>query len=182
MSENKVTSVEARMPTRRQLVTGAVVALGSLAAGSAVFGKTPSAMTELPSTGPNKMRCSLHQEVEFNASSQRIYDVLLSSREFAAFSDAPAQIGREAGSEFSMFDGKIVGRNIELVSDQRIVQAWRPIDWNPGVYSIVKFELTSRGSQTNVALDHAGFPEGTFDHLNVGWKLKYWDPLRKYLA
>src|SRR5476651_1105568 len=140
MSENSINSVQAGTSTRGQVISGAFVALGSLVTGSAAFGKTPSAMTELPSTGQNRLRCFLHQEVDFKASPQHIYDVLLSSREFAAFSGAPAEIGREVGSAFSMFDGKIVGRNIELVSGGRIVQAWRPIDWVPGVYSVVRFE------------------------------------------
>lgn len=182
MSQSKIDSMRGSRPSRRQLLGGAFAAFGALATGSVVFGKTPPAMPEMPSTGPNKMRCFLHQEVEFNASAQRIYDVLLNSKDFAAFSGAPANIGVEVGSAFAMFDGKIVGRNVELISGRRIVQAWRPTDWSPGVYSLVKFELTTQGSQTKIALDHTGFPEGTFDHLNVGWKLKYWDPLRKYLA
>lgn len=182
MSENNIYSVRAFTPTRRQLLGGAFAVFGSLTTASAAFAETPSAMTEVPSSGPDKMRCLLHQEVEFNATMQRIYEVLLNSREFAAFSGAPAEIGREVGSAFTMFDGKIVGRNVELVPGRRIVQAWRPIDWNPGVYSLVKFELSPQGSHAKVILDHTGFPEGTYDHLNIGWKLKYWDPLRKYLA
>src|ERR1044072_1311264 len=56
--------------------------------------------------------------------------------------------------------GHIVGRHIELVANERIVQAWRVIDWNPGVYSIVKFELAEHGSGTKLVFDHTGFPEG----------------------
>jgi activator of HSP90 ATPase len=113
---------------------------------------------------------------------KRIYELLLDSKQFAAFSGEPAEIGRDVGSAFSMFGGKIVGRTIELVPDQRIVQAWRPADWDPGIYSIVRFELIAQGSRTRVVLDHTGFPEGTYDHLNAGWKLRYWDPIEKYLA
>jgi activator of HSP90 ATPase len=80
-----------------------------------------------------------------------------------------------------LFGQRITGRSIELVADQRIVQAWRPADWSAGVYSLVKFALVSQGSQTNVVLDHTGFPDGTFEHLNAGWKLRYWDPLQKYV-
>jgi hypothetical protein len=46
------------------------------------------------------------------------------------------------GGAFTLFGGHITGRHIELVPDQRIVQAWRVVDWIPVVYSIVKFELT----------------------------------------
>ena len=139
-------------------------------------------MAETQSTGPDKARTSLHQEVDFKASPHRIYDILLDSKQFSAFSGEPAEISREVGGTFSMFGGKIVGRNIELLSDQRIVQAWRPASWNPGEYSIVKFELKAEGPQTRVVLDHTGFHEGDFGHLDSGWKMHYWERLAKYLG
>ncbi len=81
-----------------------------------------------------------------------------------------------------MFGGQIVGRNIELVPNQRIVQAWRPTHWDPGIYSIVEFVLKPQAPGTIVALDHKGFPEGEFDHLESGWHAHYWEPLKKFLA
>ena len=81
-----------------------------------------------------------------------------------------------------MFGGRIVGRNVELVPNQRIVQAWRESNWEPGVYSLVKFQLKEQGAKTKVILDHTGFGEGHFGHLNPGWKVRYWDALEKYLA
>jgi activator of HSP90 ATPase len=81
-----------------------------------------------------------------------------------------------------MFGGVIVGRNIELVPAQRIVQAWRPTHWAAGIYSIVHFELKARGPQATLILDHTGFPEGDFASLDYGWGLKYWKPLEKFLA
>ena len=77
---------------------------------------------------------------------------------------------------------RVEGRNVELVPNQRIVQAWRPASWPAGVYSIVRFELSQRESLTRVSLDHAGFSEALWEHLNRGWVANYWDPLRAYLA
>jgi activator of HSP90 ATPase len=67
------------------------------------------------------------------------------------------------------------------VPNERIVQAWRPQSWKPGVYSIVKFELADEGAGTKLVLDHTGFPDGTAEHLAGGWKVNYWEPLEKYL-
>jgi hypothetical protein len=47
---------------------------------------------------------------------------------------------------------------------------------------VVHFELTAASSGTALVLDHTGFPEGEFDHLDPGWYLRYWNPLKKYLA
>jgi activator of HSP90 ATPase len=92
------------------------------------------------------------------------------------------EISRQVGGAFALFGGHITGRHIELVPNQRIVQAWRVVDWIPGVYSIAKFELTEQGSGTKIIFDHAGFPEGKAQHLADGWKANYWEPLQKYLA
>jgi activator of HSP90 ATPase len=168
--------------TRRQVIAGFVMAFGGLVADSEAWGETQQDRKETPSAVANQARMSLHQEINFNATPQRTYQLLLDSKQFAAFSGMPAEIDPKAGGAFSMFAGMIVGRNVELIPHQRIVQAWRPTHWDPGVYSIVKFELKAQGSETRVVLDHTGFPEGEFDNLDPGWKLRYWDPLKKFLA
>jgi activator of HSP90 ATPase len=182
MNEGNKQATFANAPTRRQAIARAALVLGGLAAGSDVWGKAQQAMKETPSTGADRARTYLHQEVDFKASPQRLYEALLDSKQFSAFSSEFAEINREEGGAFSMFGGKIVGRNLELLPNQRIVQAWRPASWDPGVYSVVKFELEKKGSQTKVVLDHTGFPEGNFGHLDTGWKMRYWEPLEKFLA
>ena len=166
--------------TRRQFVA---IALGSLAAHSRILGETQqTAMKELPGAAENQKRTSLHQEAEYKASPQRLYEILLDSKQFAACTGLPAEIDPKEGGAFSLFGAQIVGRNIELIPNQRIVQAWRPSHWDPGVYSIVKFDLKPQGSGTLLVLDHTGFPEGDFDHLSSGWQNHYIERLRKFVA
>jgi activator of HSP90 ATPase len=167
-------------PTRRQVGTVIAMVLGGLAAGSGA--PAEQTVQEIPATAANKTRTSLHEDIDIKASPQRIYEALLDAKQFAAFTGRPAEIDPKAGGAFSMFGGLIVGRNIELVPNQRIVQAWRPTHWDPGIYSIVKFELKPRNSGTIVVLDHKGFPEGDFDSLDSGWHAHYWEPLKKFLA
>lgn len=133
------------------------------------------------------MSDAIRQEVAFKASPKRVYDALLDSRQFSEFSGAPAEISRDPGGAFSCFGGIITGRNIELLPNQRIVQAWRVKMWPEGIYSMVKFELQQHGSETRLVMDHAGFPPEMRAHLNGegadgGWHRQYWDPLTKYLA
>ena len=168
---------------RRRLILGSALLVGgALTWISRAQGEARTTVAEPSSRGLERLRTSLHQEVDFKTSSQRIYEALLDSKQFSAFSGEPAQIDRRAGGAFSMFAGKIIGRNIELIRGERIVQAWRPVSWDAGVYSIVKFELKKRATETRVLLDHTGFPEGAFDHLNAGWRMRYWDPLEKFIA
>jgi activator of HSP90 ATPase len=170
------------IPARRRFVTGAVLSIGALMVANRAGATPQQAMAHPSSSEPDKARTSLHQEIELKGAPQRIYEILLDSKQFAAFTGAPAEISREAGGTFSLFGGIIVGRNIELVPGQRIVQAWRPADWPAGLYSLVRFELKELGSQTILVLDHSSFPQGGFEHLSEGWKSHYWDPLKKFLA
>ena len=128
------------------------------------------------------MSGSIHQELVFNATPERIYQALMNSEQHSAFTGGPAEVSQEVGGEFSCHGGQVVGRNIELVPNKRIVQAWRIAGWDEGVYSVVKFELQGQGSKTKLVLDHSGFPEDHREHLDGGWHARYWEPLQKYLS
>ena len=128
------------------------------------------------------MSVPLHYSFVLNATPARVYAALTDSDQFAKFTGDPATIGSGAGDSFSCFGGMIEGRQVELVPDVRIVQAWRVKNWQPGVYSIVKFELKAHADGTTLAFEHAGFPEEHRPHLHSGWHVKYWEPLKKYLS
>ncbi len=160
-------------------------AISALAIGIAVVGAARSrlaqqATSENPTPAASQKAVTIHQEVDFGVSPQRLYEALLDTTQFTAFSGRPAEIRREAGGAFSLFGGHIVGRNVELVPGQRIVQAWRVVTWPDGIYSIARFELKAQGSGTHLVFDQTGFPEELRDHLAEGWKANYWDLLEKY--
>jgi len=132
---------------------------------------------------------SIHQEVIFKATRKRVYEAITDAGQFSKVTkfssvpDAPpAEISHELGGTFSLFGGHIVGRHVELVPNERIVQAWRVVDWDAGIYSIARFELQEQGTQTRLVFDHTGFPNGLGKHLAAGWKSNYWEPLQKYLS
>ena len=138
---------------------------------------------------------SIHQEVTFKAEPAHVYAALVDAKLFqqvtllsAAVKSGMVQatkaatIQHEAGGAFSVFGDHISGRIIELLPNQRIVQAWRPADWAPGVYSIVRFDLRKEGTGTRLVFDHTGFPVGQAEHLAAGWKGNYWEPLEKFLG
>jgi activator of HSP90 ATPase len=93
-----------------------------------------------------------------------------------------AQISSETGGAFTIFGGHIVGRQIELVPNVRIVQAWRPVDWEPGIYSLARFDLAREGLGTRLVFAHSGFPKGQAEHLAQGWRANYWQPLETFLS
>jgi activator of HSP90 ATPase len=133
---------------------------------------------------------SIHQEPRFQAPRDRIYRILTSSELFdqvvkrsSAASvvlkpGAPAtRIDAVPGGEFVLFGGYVTGRTIELVPGKRLVQAWRPMSWPEGIFSIVRFSLEDAGGATRLVLDHTGFPTDQAEHLAQGWHINYWNPI-----
>jgi uncharacterized protein YndB with AHSA1/START domain len=137
---------------------------------------------------------SIHQEPIIKASRSRVYEALTEAKQFDKIvllsgvmqtmhvADKPAEISREVGGPFSLFGGYITGRHVELVPNERIVQAWRAGAWPAGIYSIARFDLVEQGSGTRIVFDHTGFPEGAAESLASGWKAHYWEPMQKLLA
>jgi len=174
--------------TRRQLLTAAAILMGAgttgRAAAAAQRGLTAS---DHPDVVRNAE--AIHQDVRFAAAPDRLYAALTDAGQFTKvtrFSSVPqappATIGRTVGGAFSLFGGHIIGRQIELLPGQRIVQAWRVVDWEAGWYSVARFGFTADGAGTRLTFDHTGFPVGQGDHLAEGWVTNYWEPLKKYLA
>jgi activator of HSP90 ATPase len=181
MSEGETRQQRGGARSRREILAGGAAVFAGLVA-SLGRAEAQQGMAEKQSTGDEAKITALHQELDFKADPHRIYEILLDSKLFAAFTGRAAEISRDAGGAFKMFGGLIEGRNIELVPDTRIVQAWRPASWDPGVYSIVEFQLKTQAGGTHLILDHKGFPEGDFAHLDPGWHMQYWTPLAKYLG
>jgi activator of HSP90 ATPase len=173
--------------SRRQILLAATTGITAFGVGS-LHGMTGT------EDGVSRSAEFIHQEPVFKANPKRVYEALTDAKQFEkviqlsaavqsgmALGKDPTQISREAGGPFTLFFGHIVGRQIELLPNERIVQVWRVATWNPGVYSIAKFELRDKGSSTKLVFDHVGFPDGQGQHLAEGWKVNYWEPLEKYL-
>ena len=178
----------ANAATRRQMLIGT----------AGVFGCLTLAFAEVRPSGAGDISSAcevIHQEIGFKAIRKRVYQALTDPQQFnkvvllsaamqsgMAPAGKPVEMSPEAGGAFCAFGGYITGRNVELVPNERMVQAWRAASWGPGQYSIARFEFTEQGSGTKLVFDHAGFPPGQGAHLAEGWKTNYWEPLEKYLA
>jgi len=123
----------------------------------------------------------IRQKVRIKAPPEEVYSALTNGKEFSEMTGAPAEISAVEGGAFSFFGGQITGRNIELTAKEGLVQAWRVGVWPKGVYSIVRIMLERAGDETELTLDHSGFPDGAAEHLESGWHKMYWQPLMTYL-
>lgn len=125
----------------------------------------------------------IQQEVRFDAPPARVYEALMNPEQHAEFTGGgAAEISQEAGGAFSAHGGRVGGRNIELVQDQRIVQAWRSGNWPEGLYSMLRFELEADNGGTKLTMTHSGVPGDSRDGVSGSWTSLYWEPLAAYLG
>jgi len=181
--------------TRRQALVGVAAAVGALALGARRAAATPGGRVGAGGDEISRTEESIHHEVVFKANRKRVFALLTETKEFdkviqqsgvmksgAPLGNAPTAISKEAGGAFTAFGGHIVGRQIEIVVDERIVQAWRAANWAAGAFSIARFTLVDQGDSTRLVFDHVGFPKGEAEHLAAGWKAHYWEPMAKVIG
>jgi activator of HSP90 ATPase len=178
---HKLLSQSPPIVSRRHAIATLAASAAAFATASLTRAQAPS-MARKPSNPAHEALTAIHYEIDFKATPQRFYQAITDQKQFAAFTGLAATIDPTPGGAFSMFGGLIAGRNIELVPSVRIVQAWRPGHWDPGIYSIVRFNLKPRAEELTLIFDHVGFPAGESDSLDVGWHSHYWEPLKKYFA
>jgi activator of HSP90 ATPase len=128
------------------------------------------------------MTTVVNQTVKFDAGVERVYRAIADSAEHSTFTGAPAVLSIDSGGPFSTHGGAIEGRILELIPNERIVQAWRVADWPKGVYSIVQYEFSGDSNHSEIKLTHSGLPEDAAEHIAQGWQNMYWTPLTEYVS
>src|ERR1700733_5173817 len=88
--------------TRRDAAAGIAVVLGSAPSGLRTPAQQPP-MEKKPSTTATAARTSLHQEIELGATPQRVFEILLDSKQFAVVTGMAAEIDPKAGGVFKTF-------------------------------------------------------------------------------
>jgi activator of HSP90 ATPase len=177
--------------SRRSLV----LTLAAIPVGLAIAAETPKGKGSAVVDGLSHTAEAIRQEVTLDASPQRVYQALTSTKDFdvitrlsdgAVLLDAtgakPTSISTDVGGPFALFGGYITGRHLEMLPNERLVQAWRAASWKPGEFSSAAFYLRAEGGQTKLTFEHRGFPNGEGASLAHGWHSHYWEPLAKFLA
>ncbi|MEO5892405.1 MAG: SRPBCC domain-containing protein [Ferruginibacter sp.] len=91
-----------------------------------------------------------------------------------------AEMSTEPGSEFSLFDGSISGKNIAFESGKRIVQEWYFGGQEPE--SIVTIKLHPHKQGTSVELLHTNIPDEAYNEMVEGWTHNYFGLLISFYS
>src|SRR5271163_2938873 len=112
----------------------------------------------------------IEQSVVLPSSAAKLYAAYLDSREHSRFTGAPAKVS-----------GK-VGRNLLLVPNRMIVQAWRATHWpRTDADSILILRFSEAAGGARIDLVHVNVPEHDHKGVTKGWSSYYWVPWRAYL-
>jgi activator of HSP90 ATPase len=115
------------------------------------------------------------------ASKERIYKAWLNSREHGRFTGGNAVISPVKGGKFSVWDGYITGKNIDLHPHFRILQAWRTTEFpakSPDSRLEIVFE--DEKGKTKITLHHSNIPDGQAADYKKGWIEFYFKPIKEY--
>jgi activator of HSP90 ATPase len=114
---------------------------------------------------------------QLSAAPADIYNALVNPVMLEIWTGEPAVMSEEPGSEFSLWDGSITGRNIEFDKDARIVQEWYFGEQDEP--SVVTIKLHPKGKGTSMEVLHTNIPDDAFENIIEGWNIDYLEGLEQ---
>lgn len=112
------------------------------------------------------------------ASPEEVYEALTNQKTIEIWTGETAEMKPEPGTEFMMWNGSIVGRNLEFEPGKKIVQQWYFGEQEEP--SIVTIKLHDHKMGTSVELKHTNIPEEDYDDFVEGWDESYFAALEVY--
>lgn len=113
------------------------------------------------------------------ATPEEVYLALTNPLTIELWTGEEAQMSTEPGSEFSMWDGSICGRNLEFEQDKKIVQQWYFEGESENSIVTIKLHLAKNNS-TSVELKHTNIPDKEYDDFASGWDNSYFGALKEF--
>ena len=124
---------------------------------------------------------TIKQAIIFKTEPHDVYEVFMDEKKHSEFTGSKAKISRKTGGKFSIYEGSIEGKNIELIRDKKIIQSWRYEDWPKGHYSTITLVLRKNDKGTKMEFTQMGVPEDKYKAIKQGWMDYYWSPMKEML-
>ena len=123
----------------------------------------------------------IEQEIIIKSTPHEIYELFMDSKKHSKLTESKATVSREIGGKFSIYEGALSGKNVELIQDKKIVQTWRGAgeNWAKGYYSTITLNIEPVKEGTLIRFTHEDIPEGAHESVKEGWDKYYWDPLKE---
>lgn len=122
---------------------------------------------------------TIKQTYRIEAPIEGVWEALVNPSEIDAWGGGPAVMDDKAETEFSLWNGDIHGKNIEVKQYELLKQEWFSGDWP--VPSIVTFVLKPDGNGTKIELTHENIPDKEAKEIDEGWKKYYLGEIKNLL-
>ena len=109
------------------------------------------------------------------AAPEDVYLALTTESTIRLWTGDNAEMTAEPGTEFSLWDGSISGKNLEFEPGKKIVQEWYFGDQEEP--SIVTIKLHPDKNGTSAELRHTHIPDEEYDDITEGWNDSYFGSL-----
>ena len=113
------------------------------------------------------------------ASPEEVYEALTHPVALEAWTGELAEMSTEPGSEFSLWEGSIAGKNLSFEPNKKIEQQWYFGDQEEP--SVVTIKLHPHKQGTSVELRHTNIPDESYDEITEGWDDAYFGSLEGFL-
>ncbi|MFI5203170.1 MAG: SRPBCC domain-containing protein [Flavobacteriales bacterium] len=113
------------------------------------------------------------------ASPEEVYEALTHPGSIELWTGEPAEMSTEKGTEFSLWNGSIVGMNLEFDENKKIVQHWYFNDEKPDSIATIKLHPDKDG--TSIELRHTYIPDEFYENIIQGWNEAYFGALKEFL-
>lgn len=107
-----------------------------------------------------------------------VYKALTNPAILRLWTGDEAEMSEDPESEFSLWDGSIMGKNLEFVPGKKIIQQWYFGEQSEP--SIVTILLHEHKQGTSVELRHTNIPDEDYDDIVSGWDSEYFGALMDF--
>lgn len=115
---------------------------------------------------------------EFKTRAEDIYNILTQAERLCDFTRSTCTSEPKVNGEFSIMNGNIIGKYVELEVNKKIVQKWKFKEWKD-IYSTVTIELEEKSDNTILKLKQTGVPFHDKSRTEQGWKQHFFGPIKQ---
>ncbi len=114
-----------------------------------------------------------------NESPELVYLALTRQDTITLWTGFEAEMIDVEGTEFALWNENIVGKNLEFIPNEKIVQQWYFGEQDAD--SIVTMKLHTKGKgKTSLELTHTNIPDEDYDNMVAGWNDTYMGGLQAF--
>jgi len=117
-------------------------------------------------------------EITINADREEVFAAFTTPFQIELWSGFPAVMNAEEGTEFSLWEGDICGKNIKVQANKHLVQEWY---FGEEQQSIVDIKLKIDNNKTIVVLNHTNIPDEAYEEICEGWTEYYIGAIKNFL-